>query len=62
MRGVNSESRAMNNTMETINAAANAIASAENRVPQDRTVQVNFSCVFFLESNVLVVFRDSICF
>ncbi|XWS49968.1 hypothetical protein CRYUN_Cryun12cG0047800 [Craigia yunnanensis] len=34
MRGVNGESRAMNNTLETIHAAANAIASAENRVQQ----------------------------
>ncbi|XP_022738034.1 uncharacterized protein LOC111290816 [Durio zibethinus] len=38
MRGANGESRAMNNTLETIHAAANAIASAENRVPQ-ATVQ-----------------------
>jgi len=36
---VNGESRAANNTLETINAAATAIASAENRVPQ-ATVQV----------------------
>ena len=41
MRGANGEARAMNNTWETIHAAANAIASAENRVPQD-TVQVKF--------------------
>ncbi|GMJ00322.1 hypothetical protein like AT5G52430 [Hibiscus trionum] len=34
MRGANGESRAMNNPLETIHAAANAIASAENRVPQ----------------------------
>ncbi|KAI5595126.1 hypothetical protein BDE02_03G117000 [Populus trichocarpa] len=34
MRDVNGESRAANNTLETINAAATAIASAENRVPQ----------------------------
>ncbi|KAE8683890.1 BTB/POZ domain-containing protein [Hibiscus syriacus] len=34
MRGANEESRAMNNPSETILAAANAIASAENRVPQ----------------------------
>ncbi|KAE8733356.1 Peptidase M1 family protein [Hibiscus syriacus] len=34
MRGVNGESRVLNNTLETIHAAANAIASAENRVPQ----------------------------
>ncbi|XVE57905.1 hypothetical protein DITRI_Ditri04bG0127800 [Diplodiscus trichospermus] len=38
MRGANGETRAMNNTLETIHAAANAIASAENRVPQ-ATVQ-----------------------
>ncbi|XP_034894696.1 uncharacterized protein [Populus alba] len=38
MRGFNGESRAANNTLETINAAATAIASAENRVPQ-ATVQ-----------------------
>ncbi|PPR89398.1 hypothetical protein GOBAR_AA31280 [Gossypium barbadense] len=38
MRGANGESRAMNNPLETIHAAANAIASAENRVPQS-TVQ-----------------------
>ncbi|KAL3599078.1 hypothetical protein D5086_006996 [Populus alba] len=38
MRDVNGESRAANNTLETINAAATAIASAENRVPQ-ATVQ-----------------------
>ncbi|KAK8485463.1 hypothetical protein V6N13_046887 [Hibiscus sabdariffa] len=34
MRGVNGESRAMNNPLDTIYAAANAISSAENRVPQ----------------------------
>ena len=39
MRGFNGESRAANNTLETINAAATAIASAENRVSQ-ATVQV----------------------
>lgn len=39
MRGFNGESRAANNTLETINAAATAIASAENRVPQ-ATVQM----------------------
>ncbi|KAJ7944942.1 Hydroxyproline-rich glycoprotein family protein [Quillaja saponaria] len=38
MRGVNGDARAVNNTLETINAAATAIASAENRVPQP-TVQ-----------------------
>ncbi|KAJ7952284.1 Hydroxyproline-rich glycoprotein family protein [Quillaja saponaria] len=38
MRGVNGDVRAVNNTLETINAAATAIASAENRVPQP-TVQ-----------------------
>ncbi|KAL1109409.1 hypothetical protein V6Z11_D03G175300 [Gossypium hirsutum] len=38
MRGANGESRVLNNTLETIHAAANAIASAENRVPQ-ATVQ-----------------------
>ncbi|XP_031275610.1 uncharacterized protein At1g76660-like [Pistacia vera] len=38
MRGVNGDSRALNNTLETISAAATAIASAENRVPQ-ATVQ-----------------------
>lgn len=39
MRGVNGESRALNNTLETINAAATAIAYAENRVPHASTVQ-----------------------
>lgn len=35
MRGVNGgDSRALNNSLETINAAATAIASAENRVHQ----------------------------
>uniref|UniRef100_A0A5B6YSX4 Hydroxyproline-rich glycoprotein family protein n=1 Tax=Davidia involucrata TaxID=16924 RepID=A0A5B6YSX4_DAVIN len=34
MRRVNGEIRGVNNTLETINAAATAIASAENRVPQ----------------------------
>ncbi|KAA8520841.1 hypothetical protein F0562_011514 [Nyssa sinensis] len=34
MRRVNGEMRGVNNTLETINAAATAIASAENRVPQ----------------------------
>ncbi|KAE8677977.1 BTB/POZ domain-containing protein [Hibiscus syriacus] len=38
MRSVNGESRVLNNTLETIHAAANAIVSAENRVPQ-ATVQ-----------------------
>jgi hypothetical protein len=45
MRGFNGESRAANNTLETINAAATAIASAENRVPQ-ATVQVVINFVF----------------
>lgn len=39
MRGANGDSRAVNNALETINAAATAIASAESRVPQ-ATVQV----------------------
>ncbi|GMJ06261.1 hypothetical protein like AT5G52430 [Hibiscus trionum] len=34
MRGANGGYRAMNNPLDTIHAAANAIASAENRVPQ----------------------------
>ncbi|XVF10574.1 hypothetical protein REPUB_Repub07fG0194300 [Reevesia pubescens] len=34
MRGANGGSRTMNNPFETIHAAANAIVSAENRVPQ----------------------------
>ncbi|KAK8559955.1 hypothetical protein V6N13_061420 [Hibiscus sabdariffa] len=38
MSGANGESRLLNNTLETIHAAANAIASAENRAPQ-ATVQ-----------------------
>ncbi|VVA31630.1 PREDICTED: At1g76660 [Prunus dulcis] len=38
MRRVNGESRTGNNALETINAAASAIAAAENRVPQ-ATVQ-----------------------
>ncbi|KAJ6326738.1 hypothetical protein OIU78_013762 [Salix suchowensis] len=38
MRGVNGESRAANNSFETISAAATAIASADSRVPQ-ATVQ-----------------------
>ncbi|KAL5749915.1 hypothetical protein ACOSP7_024518 [Xanthoceras sorbifolium] len=38
MRSVNGDTRARNNTFETINAAATAIASAENRAPQ-ATVQ-----------------------
>jgi hypothetical protein len=39
MRGANGDSRALNNALETISAAATAIASAENRAPQ-ATVQV----------------------
>ena len=39
MRSVNGDTRSMNSALETINAAATAIASAENRVPQP-TVQV----------------------
>lgn len=46
MRGANGNSRALNNTFETIHAAATAIASAENRVPQ-ATVQVNYFFIFF---------------
>ncbi|KDP25415.1 hypothetical protein JCGZ_20571 [Jatropha curcas] len=38
MRAVNGDSRPSNNALDTINAAASAIASAENRVPQ-ATVQ-----------------------
>ncbi|KAG2681105.1 hypothetical protein I3760_11G129500 [Carya illinoinensis] len=38
MRGANGDSRAVNNALETISAAATAIASADNRAPQD-TVQ-----------------------
>ncbi|KAF9685839.1 hypothetical protein SADUNF_Sadunf03G0096000 [Salix dunnii] len=38
MRGVNGESRAADNSLETISAAATAIASADSRVPQ-ATVQ-----------------------
>ncbi|XP_059442410.1 uncharacterized protein LOC132174761 [Corylus avellana] len=38
MRGANGDSRALNNALETISAAATAIASAENRAPQ-ATVQ-----------------------
>ncbi|RVX08968.1 hypothetical protein CK203_013774 [Vitis vinifera] len=38
MRSVNGDTRSMNSALETINAAATAIASAENRVPQP-TVQ-----------------------
>ncbi|KAL4335104.1 hypothetical protein GQ457_07G008730 [Hibiscus cannabinus] len=38
MRAANGESRVLNTTLETIHAAANAIASAENRLPQ-ATVQ-----------------------
>ncbi|GMJ04785.1 hypothetical protein HRI_004147700 [Hibiscus trionum] len=38
MRGANGESRFLNNTLETIHAAANAIVSVENRAPQ-ATVQ-----------------------
>lgn len=34
MRGANGDSRAVNNALETISAAATAIASAENRFPQ----------------------------
>lgn len=48
MRGASGggDSRTMNNALETINAAATAIAMAENRVPQ-ATVRVNFlsSCI-----------------
>lgn len=40
MRGVNGDSRSGSNAVETINAAASAIAAAERRVPQ-ATVQVN---------------------
>lgn len=40
IRGMSRESRAVNNPLETINAVATAIASAENLVPHTR-VQVN---------------------
>ena len=40
MRGVNGDSRSGSSAVETINAAASAIAAAERRVPQ-ATVQVN---------------------
>ncbi|TXG50525.1 hypothetical protein EZV62_023049 [Acer yangbiense] len=49
MRGVNGNSRAMNNTFETINAAATAIASPENRGPQ-ATVQL------FEDYTVMVIY------
>lgn len=52
MRGANGESRAVNNTLETINAAASAIASAENRVPQ-ATVHVTISSL--AESKIFIV-------
>lgn len=39
MRSGNGDSRALNNALETISAAATVIASTENRGPQD-TVQV----------------------
>lgn len=39
MRGANGDSRAVNNALETISAAATAIASADSRAPQ-ATVQV----------------------
>lgn len=41
MRGVNGDSRTGSNAVDTINAAASAIAAAERRVPQ-ATEQVNF--------------------
>lgn len=54
MRGANGNSRALNNTFETIHAAATAIASAENRVPQ-ATVQVNYFLFFFLSYYLILV-------
>lgn len=55
MRGASGDSRALNNALETISAAATAIASAENRAPQ-ATVQVRiflpfFTIFFFSNSN-----------
>lgn len=48
MRGSNGGgSRAANSAVETVNAAATAIASAESRVPQ-ATVQVQISLVLLL--------------
>lgn len=47
MRGASGggDSRAVNNVLETINAAATAIALAENRVPQaSARVQFLFTC------------------
>lgn len=42
MSGINGDSRTGNTAFETINAAASAIAAAENRAPH-ATVQVNLS-------------------
>lgn len=43
---MNGEMRGLNNTLETINAAANAIASAGNRLPQSSSVQVTYILCF----------------
>ncbi|KAB2054227.1 hypothetical protein ES319_A12G241000v1 [Gossypium barbadense] len=53
MRGANGESRAMNNPLETIHAAANAIASAENRVPQS-TVQFRNLRIVSVDETVFI--------
>ncbi|MBA0563895.1 hypothetical protein Golob_008857 [Gossypium lobatum] len=53
MRGAYGESRAMNNPLETIHAAANAIASAENRVPQS-TVQFRNLRIVSVDETVFI--------
>lgn len=56
---MNGEMRGLNNTLETINAAANAIASAGNRLPQSSYVQVYIYlfCVFVIVFDLLFVVK-----
>lgn len=55
MRAVNGHSRPSNDALHTINAAASAIASAENRVPQ-ATVQVLQFYIFFIDLCLIFVY------
>lgn len=50
MRSVNGDTRSVNNALETISAAATAIASAENRVPQPAVQVIYLVCSLVLLS------------
>lgn len=60
---MNGEMRGLNNTLDTINAAANAIASAGNRLPQSSSVQVYIFmffcvCMYYVLSLIYFLLLD----